>query len=170
MGAVDKGWNRDQLFSSKEQTWQTPQWLFDYLDKRYRFDLDAAASRDNALCSNYLTKEDDALSMRSWPGSRIFVNPPYGREVGKFVAKAYQQSNMGRLVVMLIFARTDTAWWQDHIPYAAEVIFIRGRIRFLMNGKASGSATAPSAIVVFDPWINGPPKMTFLNQPSKKKE
>ena len=153
------------LFASKDHDWRTPDWLFEELDQKYRFDLDAAASEANSKCSQFLTKEDNALEMRWWPGSRVFINPPYGRAVGKFVYKSLDQSRCGRLVVLLTFARTDTSWWQDCVPHAAEVIFIRGRLRFNRGQGKSGAAPAPSAIIVFSPHVSGPPKITFMDQP-----
>ena len=153
------------LFASKDHDWRTPGWLFSELDLRFRFDLDAAASDGNALCRRYLTESDDALSINWWPGERIFVNPPYGRKVGKFVYKALEQSKKGRLVVLLTFARTDTSWWQDCAPHAAEIIYIRGRLRFSRGEGKSGAAPAPSAILIFSPWVSGPPNSTFMLQP-----
>jgi len=153
------------LFASKDHDWRTPDWLFKELDYKYRFDLDAAATQINAKCQNYLTEKDDALNINWWPGSRVFINPPYGRKVGKFVYKALEQSKRGRFVALLTFARTDTSWWQDCVPHAAEVIFIRGRLKFNRGNGKSGAAPAPSAIIVFSPWISGPPRMTFMDQP-----
>jgi len=153
------------LFASKDHDWRTPDWLFKELDHKYRFDLDAAATQINTKCQNYLTEKDDALNINWWPGSRVFINPPYGRKVGKFVYKALEQSKRGRFVALLTFARTDTSWWQDCVPHAAEVIFIRGRLKFNRGNGKSGAAPAPSAIIVFSPWISGPPRMTFMDQP-----
>lgn len=39
----------------------------------------------------------------------VFCNPPYGRAVGEWVKKAYEESKKpGTLVVCLLPARTDT--------------------------------------------------------------
>ena len=64
------------LFSSKTENWATPQELFDKLNAKYSFTLDAAASKDNAKCVKYFSKEDDGLS-QSWQGERVFINPPF---------------------------------------------------------------------------------------------
>lgn len=77
------------------------------------------------------------------------MNPPYGREIGKWVKKAFESSQTGATVICLLPARTDTAWWQD---YAAkgEIRFVRKRLRF---GNAKSAAPFPSAIVIFrDRW------------------
>jgi len=75
------------------------------------------------------------------------MNPPYGATIGRWMAKAWAESQRGALVVCLVPARVDTAWWHD---YAArgEVEFLRGRLVF---GPAASSAPFPSAVVVFRP-------------------
>ena len=81
---VNKG-----MFSSKTYEWETPQDLFDKLDKEFNFVLDPCATEDNAKCKNYLTKQNDGLSY-PWLefDGPVFMNPPYGREIGKWVEKA----------------------------------------------------------------------------------
>ncbi len=76
------------------------------------------------------------------------MNPPCGRVIGDWLAKAYTESRKpGTVVVCLIPSRTDTKWWHEYVMRAAEVRFIRGRLRF---GKATSSAPFPSAVVVFE--------------------
>lgn len=80
----------------------------------------------------------------------MFINPPYGREIGKWVKKAYEESKNGATCVMLIPARTDTSYWHDYIFGKAEVRFQRGRIKFERpDGTKGDSAPFPVAIVVF---------------------
>lgn len=74
------------MFSSKSNEWETPQDLFDKLNEFYHFNLDPASTDDNAKCDNHYTIEDDGLS-KDWGGCNVFVNPPYGREIGKWVKK-----------------------------------------------------------------------------------
>src|ERR1035437_9701109 len=101
------------MFSSKKMDWATPQAFFDTLNKEFRFTLDAAASKENAKCKRYFTEKDDALKQK-WTG-RVFLNPPYGRGIGAWVKKAYESVNGGaELVICLVPARTDTAWFQDY--------------------------------------------------------
>lgn len=136
------------LLSSKKMDWCSPQALFNELDREFNFTLDAAASDTNAKCDQYYTEEQDALSL-PWCGS-VFCNPPYGREIGKWVKKAYAASNSGATVVMLIPARTDTSYWHEYIFPYAEIRFLPGRISFEDdNGNAAGRAPFPSAIVIF---------------------
>jgi site-specific DNA-methyltransferase (adenine-specific) len=78
----------------------------------------------------------------------VFCNPPYGREVGKWVEKSYKEAKKkNTTVVMLIPARTDTRYFHDYIYHKAkEIRFIKGRLKF---GKATNAAPFPSMVVVF---------------------
>jgi site-specific DNA-methyltransferase (adenine-specific) len=76
------------------------------------------------------------------------MNPPYGREIRRWVQKAYEESLRGATVVCLLPARTDTAWWHEYILPYAKVSFIRGRLKF---GDAKNGAPFPSAVAVFYP-------------------
>lgn len=93
-------------FSSDRMDWETPQDLFEELDARYHFTLDAAASDANAKCDRYYTSADDGLA-QDWAGETVFLNPPYGRELPRWVAKAAGEAlKPGTLVVLLVPART----------------------------------------------------------------
>ncbi len=133
-------------FSSKTCEWCTPQSFFDALDKEFRFTLDPCCTHKNAKCKKHYTEKENGL-IQSWADERVFMNPPYGRDIKHWMRKAYEESKKGALVVCLVAARTDTAWWHD---YAAkgEVRFYRGRLRF---GDAANAASFPSALVVFRP-------------------
>jgi phage N-6-adenine-methyltransferase len=132
------------LFTSNTAEWATPQSLFDALNKQFHFTLDPCATRQNARCKRYFTKTEDGLK-RKWTG-RVFMNPPYGRVIGKWVKKAYEESEQSaELVVCLLPSRTDTAWWHDYC-LKGEIYFIRGRLKF---GDAKNSAPFPSVIVCF---------------------
>lgn len=136
-------------FSSKTDQWSTPQDFFDELNKEFNFTLDPCADKSNAKCQKFFTKEDDGLS-KDWWGEKVFVNPPYGREIGKWVKKAYYThiTNVldGLPIVMLIPARTDTKYFHDYIYGKAEIRFIKGRLKF---GGHANSAPFPSMIVIF---------------------
>jgi hypothetical protein len=73
------------------------------------------------------------------------MNPPYGRAIKDWMAKAYDSSKNGAKVVCLVPARTDTAWWHDY-AMKGEITFLRGRLKF---GNSKNSAPFPSALVVF---------------------
>jgi phage N-6-adenine-methyltransferase len=133
----------DVHFSSKSNEWATPQEFFDRMDAEFRFTLDAAATPENAKCDRYFTIEDDALA-KSWAGERVWLNPPHGRSLHKWIAKAATEPT--EITVMLIPARTDTRAWHRHIFGKAEVRFIEGRLKF--NGHHK-DAPFPSAVVIF---------------------
>lgn len=133
-------------FSSATPEWATPQDLFDRLDGRWHLDLDVCATAENAKCARYFTRADDAL-VQPWEGI-CWMNPPYGRGIGQWIAKAYDTARAGHTVVCLIPVRTDTAWWQRFIEPYAEVEFLKGRIRF---GGAATGAPFPSCVAVFRP-------------------
>lgn len=138
--------NRGMLSSLTDQ-WATPQAVFDRLDAEFHFELDVCALPDNAKCRRYFSPAQDGLT-QEWRGA-CWMNPPYGREIGKWMKKAYESSHKGAIVVCLVPARTDTAWWHD---YAAkgEIRYVRGRLCF---GTATSAAPFPSAIVIFrDRW------------------
>lgn len=79
-------------------------------------------------------------------GGANYVNPPYGREIGKWLAKGYSEAQRGKTVVFLIPSRTDTKWWHDYVMKADEIRFIKGRLKF---DEHENSAPFPSAIVIF---------------------
>lgn len=137
------------LFSSNDMTWTTPRELFDWLNTRFDFTLDPCCLPETALCPKFYTPEEDGL-LQSWHGERVFMNPPYGREIGRWVEKAYRESCKGALVVALVPARTDTAWWQNFVMGKASVCYLAGRLKF---GNSKQSAPFPSALLVF--WGGG---------------
>lgn len=138
--------NTKVMFSSATELWATPQDFFNKLDAEFHFNLDVCALPENAKCAAFYTPEMDGLS-QPWYG-RCWCNPPYGRQVGRWVAKAAQSAAEGATVVMLLPARTDTSWFHDYIYGKAEVRFIRGRLKF---GGCPNSAPFPSMAVVFRP-------------------
>jgi phage N-6-adenine-methyltransferase len=121
-------------FSSATTEWGTPRELFESLDSEFSFTLDACASAENAKCVLYFDKAQDGLR-QTWNGS-VWMNPPYGRAIGRWMQKAADSTAAGATVVCLAPARTDTTWWHSHCA-AAEVRFLRGRITF--EGASSGS-------------------------------
>jgi phage N-6-adenine-methyltransferase len=138
------------LYSSRSEEWTTPASFYAKLNAEFDFDLDAAATAENTKCLRYLDIQTDALKV-NWAehGSIIFCNPPYGREIGKWFAKAREAQAAGALVVMLAPARTDTRWWHEHVQgIASEVRFVKGRLKF---GDGKQSAPFPSAVIIYRP-------------------
>lgn len=138
--------NTDLMFSSKTDMWFTPQEFFDKLDQEFNFTLDVCAIPENAKCERFFTPEMNGLK-QEWTGI-CWCNPPYGRELGKWVEKAYIASTYGTTVVMLIPARTDTQWFHKYIynKENVEIRFVKGRLKF---GGAKNAAPFPSMVVIF---------------------
>jgi phage N-6-adenine-methyltransferase len=140
--SINKG-----LLTSNTEMWATPHSVFEPLNDEFGFTLDACAVAENAKVANYFSPSDDALS-QEWTGV-VWMNPPYGRTIGTWMAKALLSARNGATVVCLVPARTDTAWWWDY-AMKGEIRFVRGRIKFVdQNGNGSQAAPFPSAIVVF---------------------
>ena len=133
-------------FSSQKDSWATPQDFFDKLNKQFHFDIDVCASKDNAKCKKYFTIKDDGLS-QEWRGV-CWMNPPYGREISKWIKKAYESSKENNtIVVCLVPSRTDTKWWHNYVMKSSLIWFIKGRLKF--NGHKN-SAPFPSAVIIFN--------------------
>ncbi len=143
--------NTEVMFSSESGEWETPQWLYNLLHREFPFELDVCASHENTKCTSYFSKYQNGLEA-SWTkhghlNGVCWMNPPYGRAISKWLAKAKQESEQGATVVCLVPARTDTVWWWKYCLTAQEIRFLKGRLKF---GKATSGATFPSAIVIFN--------------------
>lgn len=132
------------MLSSATDLWPTPQEFFDKLNAEFNFNLDPCCTAENAKCDFFYDKESNGLK-RSWKGFRVFMNPPYGREIKEWMRKAERESRHS-LVVCLVPARTDTFWWHEYAMKADDIRYVRGRLKF---GNAKNSAPFPSAVVVF---------------------
>lgn len=133
-------------YSSAKADWETPPEVFAPLHAEFGFTLDVCATAENAKCRLYIDPEQDGLS-QPWEGATCWMNPPYGRAIARWMAKALGESQRGATVVCLVPARTDTAWWHDS-AMRGEIRFLRGRIQF---GASKKDAPFASAIVVFRP-------------------
>ncbi len=139
------------VFKSLSCEWATPQNLFDQLNEEFGFTLDVCATPENAKCDRFFTIATSGL-MQKWKGV-CWMNPPYGPDLKKWMAKAWEQSQQGATVVCLVPARTDTAWWHD-FALKGEIRFLRGRLRF---GDTRSPAPFPSAVIVLRPADKGNP-------------
>ena len=128
-------------YSSKTDLWETPQSFFDELNREFHFETDVCALPENAKCDKFYTPDQDGLK-QDWSGV-CWCNPPYGRQIGKWVEKAAKSN---ATVVMLLPARTDTKWFHDWILPFAEIRFVKGRLKF---GKAAHNAPFPCMVVIF---------------------
>ncbi|WP_241522530.1 phage N-6-adenine-methyltransferase [Staphylococcus delphini] len=103
-------------------------------------------AKKNRKCEKFYSVEEDGLS-KSWKGHTVFMNPPYGREIKKWIKKAHDESDEDTIVVCLIPARTDTIYWHEYIfNKAHDIRFLKGRLKF---GDSKNSAPFPSAIVIY---------------------
>ena len=146
--------NLDVMFSSAMDTWTTPRDFFDDVNAEFNFGLDAAALQVSTLVpDNWYGPDHPEIDRQDafkcdWvadsKGLPVWLNPPYGRGIGKWTAYDSEMCRGGAEVVLLIPARTDTHWWHDDI-IKHEVRFIKGRLKF---GGNKNSAPFPSALVV----------------------
>lgn len=136
------------LFSSEVQSWETPTWFFNALNAEFNFTVDVAASMENRKVDKFFSIQQDAFRLL-WTGV-AYCNPPYGKEIGRWLAKAKSSAyHLGSTVVCLVPARTDTNWWFDNARFG-EVRFLKGRLKFK---GAPTSAPFPSALIVFRPGL-----------------
>lgn len=131
-------------FTSETDLWETPQELFDKYNDVYNFEVDVCANEQNKKCDKFYSKEEDGLS-KTWSGV-CWMNPPYGRGIGKWIEKAYNSSLSGATVVCLLPSRTDTKWFHDFCK-KGDIEFLKGRLKF---GNSTNNAPFPSMVVVFN--------------------
>ena len=134
------------MFSSETDMWATPQDFFDKTSEEFNFELDVCAVEGNAKCEKYFSPEQDGL-IQKWSGV-CWMNPPYGREIGKWVKKASEsvRDEPDTTIVCLLPARTDTKWFHEYIYGKTEIRLLKGRLKF---GGSKNSAPFPSMVVIF---------------------
>lgn len=136
--------------------WETPPQLFNKLDQEFHFTLDVCASETNKKCEAYFgTRSLDLI----WMGT-CWMNPPYGKEIGAWIKKAYDEAVVGHAtVVCLLPVRSDNEWWKYVIK--GEVRFIRKKIKFV---GADSVSMFPNVIVVFRPGLVGGGRMSIMER------
>ena len=135
-------------YNGNGRNWETPAEIFTPLNAEFHFTLDPCATPETAKCGKFFTEADDGL-IQDWSGERVFMNPPYGAEIYAWTRKARLEAEKGALVVGLLPASTDLAWWHDDVVGRAEVRYIRGRVRFLTGGPYRASGFFASVIVIW---------------------
>ena len=136
-------------YNGNGREWATPPELFDSLHLEFGFTLDVCATEANAKCPHYFTEFQDGLT-KSWSGFRCWMNPPYGREIYAWTRKAREEAASGTLVVGLLPASTDLAWWHDDVIGRASIRYLRGRVRFLTDGPYRASGFFASVVVIWN--------------------
>jgi len=138
---------KEQFMSTKDD-WETPQDLYDKLHSQWKFTLDPCCCSHSQKCKEGFPFDYGFDGLKeSWRGHTVYMNPPYGREIGKWIEKAYNESkDKNTVVVALLPSRTDTRWFHNYIYNRHEITFIKGRLKFQ---GAKHNAPFPSMIVVF---------------------
>lgn len=135
-------------FTSDTPEHYTPREIIDaVLACMGNIDLDPCSNsktEPNVPADFHYTIEDDGLT-QVWQG-RVYMNPPYGREIGKWVSKLCAEYEAGNVseAIALVPARTDTDWFDQLIDDYKFHCFVHGRLQFIGN---DGNAPFPSAIV-----------------------
>ena len=125
-------------FSSMKTDWATPSHVYDALNREFHFTLDPCQLGDDGG----LFGQRDGLLI-SWIHQRVFCNPPYGPAIPDWL----RHGEEAEVAVYLLPARTDVAWFHNHVlRKASEIRFLRGRLRF---GGSKNSAPFPSMIVIY---------------------
>lgn len=164
---MTKGYHDSNTPTEIRDLWQTPQSLFDYYDRRFGFTIDLAASEENAMCSTFISEEQDALSRDVVDqviynfnnhdyenrGTAIWCNPPYS-DIMPWVSLCVNLANDHRTpVVMLIPSDTSVKWFKAAFNNCSECHFISGRISFINaeTQKPVSGNNKGSVVFVFDP-------------------
>lgn len=136
----------ETLYSSRSDLWETPQDFFEKLNEEFHFDLDVCAIPENAKCERFYSPEQDGL-LQPWIGN-VWCNPPYGRDIAKWIDKAQNEIKQNaNVIVLLVHARTDTRWFHDYLYNKpnVELRFVKGRLKF---GGGRNSAPFPSMVAI----------------------
>lgn len=134
-------------YNGNGREWATPPEIFEPLHAEFRFTVDACATARNAKLPRFWSEAQNGLE-QDWHGERVFLNPPYGKEIYPWTRKA--RTSGAEIVVGLLPASTDLAWWHDDVvSVRAEVRYIRGRVRFLTDGPYRASGFFASVIVIW---------------------
>lgn len=120
----------------KNTTWFTPKGI---IDKLGTFDLDPCTQKNrpyDTAKDHYCEGVVDGLQTE-WFG-RVWLNPPYGRNIGLWLDKLHKHGNG----IALVFSRTETVWAQSILNKANAVNFIKGRIAFIPDDLSQAKNTA----------------------------
>ncbi len=141
--------------------WETPQVFFDKLNAEFGFEIDVCANALNTKCAKYFSIKNNSL-FQKWHGI-CWMNPPYSKDIFKWVAKAWESAQDGSTVIALLQGRSnDTKWWHKYIMRSSEIRFIKDRLHFGLDGKFN-RANISSIIVVFQPYCQGPPVVSSID-------
>ncbi len=137
-------------YNGNGREWETPPEVFEPLNAEFAFTLDPCFTARTAKAKLFFTEADDGLR-KPWAPHAVFMNPPYGREIPLWTAKAVMEAKAGATVVGLLPASCDLRWWHEDVAGKAEIRYLRGRPRFLTGGPYRASAFTPSVVVIWRP-------------------
>jgi len=155
---------KERTENSKDH-WETPNRIFKLIEKtlHLRFTLDPASSHTNHKCEKYYTKKEDGLK-QSWKGEKVFCNPPY-KNKDLWIKKGFEEGEHRKtIVVLLIPVNSDTKIWHQYVMKAQQILFVKGRISFELDGVPQGSPTFASCIVVFNSVSKKPKICSFYHK------
>lgn len=140
-------------YTSGNDVWCTPKWLFDKLNDIWHFTLDAACMTETALCTKHYTPDDNSL-IQDWSTDIVWLNPPYS-DLKTWLSKATEEFNKGSTVMILVPSRTDTKAFHDYAAKECSCIcYIKGRLKFIDPNKdpalKQDAAPFPSCLIVLD--------------------
>lgn len=147
---MKKGYAGSKTKEAIRDLWQTPDFIFDFYNKRFNFTTDVAASLDNRKCQDHRSEKFDGL-LTGW-GDRNWCNNPYSNTSG-WVEKAISEMKQGCLTVMLIPADTSVKWFKKAFDNCTECHFISGRLSFINaeTQKPVSGNNKGSVVFIFDP-------------------
>ncbi len=164
--------NKTNTPEKDKDCWQTPQALFDAIDREFNFDVDVCASDNNKLCSFFFSAKFSALEnewTNTWltnchPTRSFFMNPPYS-QTALFLERAAQQAKKHNInVVALVNANTDTKWFADAVKAANEIRLITGRVSFIRaDGKKANGNTKGQCVIIWRGNCETPCNITMMN-------
>jgi hypothetical protein len=139
------GFTHEKTHRGETDTWLTPLPL---IQKLGRFDLDPCGYPGHRTASTLVCSPDDGLGT-AW-FNRVWLNPPYGPATGRWLMRLASHAELGGTGIALVFARTDTKWFQAIADQADAFLFMAGRVRFLRpDGAPADCAAAPSVLIAF---------------------
>lgn len=133
-------------YNGNGRNWETPPEVFGPLNEEFRFTVDVAANASNSKCARYYTEEQNGL-LQDWTGERVWLQPPYGKEIPPWTRKARDSK---ALIVALLPCSCDLLWWHEDVVDRTKLRYLLGRPRFLTGGPYRASAFSPSVIVIWD--------------------
>lgn len=133
------------IASAARESWNTPPEIVAAVHAVFDGppDLDPCSNADSIVgAKRTICRPDDGLTSH-WRASTAFVNPPFGKGIGRWVGRCVQEYRDHKTqVLLLIPAAVDTRHWHEHVTTAARVCFLRGRVRFIGAEASAPFATA----------------------------